>query len=242
MTNPNTNQTACVVIPVYKQSIDRSEEMALRQITTVLSHHDIYLISHQELDLSVYKNIFPDIKIELFSKKFFTSIHGYSRLCLYPFFYKRFIQYKYMLICQLDAYVFKDDLDHWTARGYDYIGAPWIDTEKKEPKAWIDLSSWFYNKVGNGGFSLRKIVKFYFLSYFLYPISFLTRKNEDFIWCVLLDKIGMGLKKPKVEEALQFAVESKPSKAFEILKGKLPFGCHAWEKNELEFWKKYIKF
>ena len=31
-----------------------------------------------------------------------------------------------MLIYQLDAYVFKDELLNWANKGYDYIGAPWL--------------------------------------------------------------------------------------------------------------------
>jgi hypothetical protein len=36
-------------------------------------------------------------------------------------------------------------------------------------------------------------------------------------------------------------VELEPKKAFEMLEGKLPFGCHAWEKREPDFWKPIIE-
>jgi hypothetical protein len=36
-------------------------------------------------------------------------------------FYERFVAYDYMLIYQLDAYVFKDELDDWSAKGYDLL-------------------------------------------------------------------------------------------------------------------------
>lgn len=43
------------------------------------------------------------------------------------------------------------------------------------------------------------------------------------------------------KEALEFAFERFPSEMYKIT-GKLPFGCHAWEKYEYEsFWKKFIK-
>jgi hypothetical protein len=59
-----------------------------------------------------------------------------------------------MLIYQLDAWVFKDDLMKWCNKGYDYIGAPWFEdfgSYEKGKKLW---------RVGNGGFSLRKIKYF----------------------------------------------------------------------------------
>ena len=68
-------------------------------------------------------------------------------------FYKRFYSYDYMLIYQLDAYVFKDELEYWCKKGYDYIGAPWLKLNKlKTMHEFADPPA-----VGNGGFSLRNI-------------------------------------------------------------------------------------
>ena len=56
-----------------------------------------------------------------------------------------------MLIYQLDAFIFKDEVNFWYEKNFDYIGAPWFD-------GWDNPS--IENKiigVGNGGFSLRKI-------------------------------------------------------------------------------------
>jgi hypothetical protein len=60
-----------------------------------------------------------------------------------------------MLIYHLDAYVFRDELEYWCKKDYDYIGAPWIslDNSKTMPVFNEPLA------VGNGGFSLRNITK-----------------------------------------------------------------------------------
>ena len=63
----------------------------------------------------------------------------------------RFKDYAYILICQTDAWVFRDELDYWCNQGYDYIGAP-IYFPRSE-QHFMDI---FFG-VGNGGFSLRKI-------------------------------------------------------------------------------------
>ena len=54
----------------------------------------------------------------------------------------------------MDAWVFKDELQKWCNKGYDYIGAPWFEdygSYEKGNRLW---------RVGNGGLSLRKVKKF----------------------------------------------------------------------------------
>ena len=47
-------------------------------------------------------------------------------LMLSPFFYESFLDFKYVLIHQLDVFIFKDELNYWCNQNYDYIGAPWF--------------------------------------------------------------------------------------------------------------------
>ena len=56
-----------------------------------------------------------------------------------------------MLICQLDVWIFRDEVSYWCEKGYDYIGAPIF---------YGYTANNFSTKImgiGNGGFSLRKI-------------------------------------------------------------------------------------
>ena len=62
--------------------------------------------------------------------------------------YRSFSSYAYMLVYQLDAFVFNDRLLEFCSMGYDYIGSPMRRTD-----SWRDIGC----SVGNGGFSLRKI-------------------------------------------------------------------------------------
>jgi hypothetical protein len=149
------------------------------------------------------------------------------------------------LIHQLDAFVFEDQLDFWCSKDYDYIGAPWIDAtwikKLKEKISWIDTCIY---PVGNGGFSLRKVKTFYYGSVFLAPIvSFLWKKrwNEDFFWSSLAHRLIPGFRIPQVIEARLFAIEEYPSLAYKNNGNTLPFGCHAWEKYEPEFWRAHIE-
>lgn len=89
-----------------------------------------------------------------FHENYFKSIDGYNKLMLSPSFYKAFSNYEYILIYQLDAWVFKDELQHWCNQKYDYIGAPIYQNNK-------------LIGIGNGGFSLRKVD--YCLKVLAYP-------------------------------------------------------------------------
>ena len=69
-------------------------------------------------------------------------------------FYQRFASSEYILIYQLDGYVFSDALETWCQKGYDYIGAPvfrFHGSHEAGNRLW---------KVGNGGVSLRKTATF----------------------------------------------------------------------------------
>lgn len=144
-----------VVIPVYKAQPSEAERASFRQTLTVLRHHPIVLVTHRECQLDVYSSIMLQVGkeagIEYFDQSYFCSVASYNDLCFSPEFYDRFIAYEYMLICQLDVWLFSDQLDYWCQKGYDYIGAPIYHAYTMQR---------FTDKflgIGNGGFSLRRI-------------------------------------------------------------------------------------
>ena len=160
-----------------------------------------------------------------------------------PAFYRAFSAHRYLLIYQTDAYVFRDELMLWANKGYDYIGAPWIDkSPQTKQRIWIDLNRFTLGKVGNGGFCLRKIESHIHISQKWGWIQNLLRKNEDFFWSVLAPKLNRTFKIPTAKEAISFSFELAPSKAYEMNGKQLPFGCHAWQKYDPAFWSNYIPF
>ena len=129
-TASNTMNTVCVVVPIYLENPTNIEIASFKQVLKVLSNYDIIIYTYKELDVSVYlneANIYnKSLYLEFFDKDYFSSVKGYNRLCLNLDFYKRVSSYKYMLIYQLDAWVFRDELEYWCHKGYDYVGAPWF--------------------------------------------------------------------------------------------------------------------
>lgn len=150
----------CIVIPVYKifQKLTVDEKISWRQYLNILSNYHVSIICSVKLDISTYvedlitSNV--SYRILIFPAKYFVDIDGYNKLMLSKAFYKPFKSYSYILLYQLDAFIFRDELDYWTSLNYSYIGAPWFEDyhpETNEPKLW---------KVGNGGFTLRKVSDF----------------------------------------------------------------------------------
>jgi len=145
----------CVVIPVYKDSMSPCERASLRQCIGILGSHPIVLVCPEHLDTSEYNEAAGRIlDRRCFAQEYFAGVEGYNRLLLSHFFYAGFSSYEYMLIYQLDAWVFEDRLHYWCAKNYDYIGAPWFyrhRSHEEGERLWL---------VGNGGLSLRRIQRF----------------------------------------------------------------------------------
>jgi hypothetical protein len=135
-----------VLIPLYKDSITADEQISLRQLDYFLSAYQRIVVKPASL-----KKTLPGCKIVDFSDHHFSSIAAYSKLLLSPFFYETFSSFEYILIYQLDCLVFSDNLVQWCKEGYDYIGSPLFQKNSVRPK---------FSRVGNGGFSLRKVKSF----------------------------------------------------------------------------------
>src|SRR5690606_27341174 len=148
-----------VLIPVYKSSLSSSEARSLGQCLQVLGAHPIQLVAPAGLDTSEYDRCAGrSLAVEYFEPAFFGSVRGYSQLLVSKVFYQRFEAHEYILIYQLDAWVFSDQLLHWCRRSYDYIGAPCLDAPPLPAGTvpLLNLSKYLKNKAANGGLSLRR--------------------------------------------------------------------------------------
>ena len=244
---PSPRPHTAVLVPVYKPRPTASERFSIARTMEVLGRHPIWLVAPESLDTAPYTELFPTLRVARFPDAYFQGIPGYNRLLVSPFFYEKFADYEYVLICQTDVYVFADELDDWTRKGYDYIGAPWIETPPST-KRWspFNFSRFMTGKVGNGGFSLRKVSSHLRnarrWSRWVGLISGPTRTkiHEDYFWSLLVPRFDRAFRIPSLREALGFAFEYQPSKCYALNEGRLPFGVHAWEKYEPEFWAPFI--
>jgi len=149
------NNLCCIIIPIYKNYLTDYEILSLKQCCKILNNYKIIFVTYKKIDCSIYNDICNSFNVifnyEYFNKYYFNNIIGYNSLLISKNFYLRFKEYKYILIYQLDAYVFRDELEYWCNKEYDFIGAPWLKLDKSKPTVFFQE---IYN-IGNGGFSLR---------------------------------------------------------------------------------------
>ena len=116
-----------IVIPVYKEYMDRYEEISFHRALEVFSAYPVFLVGPKGISGRNYHKL-KKLDIFYFDDKYFKGISGYNRLMLSLDFYETFLDYNYILIYQLDAFVFDNNIMDWCLLGYDYIGAPWLNT------------------------------------------------------------------------------------------------------------------
>jgi hypothetical protein len=63
---------------------------------------------------------------------------------------------------------------------------------------------------------------------------------EDVFIVENASKYHPGFRIPPVREALRFAFDETPRKAFELNGRQLPFGAHAWYKHDRAFWEPHL--
>lgn len=243
----------CVVIPIYKPHPNKDETHSLCQCLKILQYYDIFFVTFESLDTHCYDVIVKQSKThciyEYFDKKFFDGISGYNKLMLSEEFYEHFISYDYILLYQLDAYIFRNELSKWCNLNYSFLGAPLPqnlstaveDAHNKISKYKVSIQHSF-----NGGASLRKT------SDFIQTIRdnkelingwYNDGLNEDIIFSALF----LNNEFPSDAEAREFSFDMFPKEELDKNGRKLPMLCHGWTKSKKEnhvynreFWLRYI--
>jgi hypothetical protein len=239
-----------VVIPVYRPNMEPYEELSLKRCREILGGHATTLVMPKNLQADQYKEVCGDLRSERFEPRYFERLKGYCKLMLSKEFYERFVDYRYILIYQLDAFVFSDQLLDWCSKGYDYVGAPWVNGLSLHPMTFFGarrlyrmLRVWNEPRlcyVGNGGFSLRNVKScLELLDEFNLEAKLWAEFEDQFLAYYCLRSGFMKL--PDLHTALQFSFEMEPSRCFAMNSEALPFGCHAWAKWDLEFWRPFFR-
>lgn len=255
---------AKVVIPIYSDELSERERMSIRNNTSVLNRYPIVLVMpHGISGDEALRQIPAGVSCEIVrvSDEWLgrrNGIAGYNRMMLSAEFYDLFSDAEYILLCQTDAWVFRDELEQWCDEGYDYIGAPWL---KRDIYGWPVIRHYLalrrmmlehgmkllrqsrFEKIGNGGLSLRRVDSFReACRAYREQIEYFTGRthhlyNEDVFWAL----IPKGFRYPTVRRALDFSFDTNPAYCYKLTDGRLPFSCHAWSKSRYyKFWQRFI--
>ncbi len=92
-----------VVIPVYKEELDEFEKISLAQARKVLGKYPFVFVAPEGKIFSYFES---GDGIVYCPQQFFQSVKTYNRLLMSPQFYEPFLSFDYILLYQLDAFVF----------------------------------------------------------------------------------------------------------------------------------------
>ncbi len=252
-----------VVNTIYQEQLSDLECRLVRNNLQRLASHPIVLLVPEDLSLDALREQFDvdsyevvRVSPEWLGRK--NGVAGYNRMMLSADFYSLFSDSEYILICQTDAYIDRDELLSWCDRGYDYIGAPWPMKSKynlplirhylalrramRRDRLNI-MHQDLFNRVGNGGLSLRRVAKCLEVcqNYGDTIERFCTSKhnlhNEDVFWALIPDDMHY----PSIAEALTFSIDLKPKQCFELSGKQIPFGIHGLTQPKYhDFWSNHI--
>ena len=240
----------------------------MRQCYAVLGAHPIKIITPRGTSLDAYQPGLPKLDVIYIDPKWQKSVASYNKLKLSRFFYNLFDDYEFLLTYEPDAFVFRDDLELWCSKNYDYIGAPWFEGFN------LATPDSKFLGVGNSGFSLRKVssvqkilrniyynqpfeyssgIRNLLKAYIKIPYRWLRNQSaenytiqstcnisEDRFFGEVAPAYAKDFKVAPIEEAIKFSFEVQPEVLFKLNNQQLPMGCHAWWRYNLEFWEPII--
>lgn len=248
--------TCAVLIPVYRETPDAMERALLSHCLQVFSRRPCLIVHPQGMHLARYEELTRGTACRYVAlpSSHFTSPITYNEMLLEPSFYRTFMGYEYILMHQLDSWVFADRLDEFLSLNVDYIGcAPPREQAKQD-----------------GGLSLRRTVACMEAckrAHTLDGISLLLRKRYmglGDLWAIIRRHLALPIDKRRpyrsedsfftfaaaicvdgfrvatTEQAMRFGFCENPAWLYRQT-GALPMGCHApYGNGHADFWHLHI--
>ena len=206
----------CIAIINHTEKLSDSEKLSIGKAIEVFGDkRDIFIVLPDNIDTNEYEIYSDKSTILKVNNEWLSTYKAYNNTLCSSDFYKLFSDYEYMLIYQTDCWVFEDRLDEFIELNYDYYGAAWPHLQ---------------NKVGNGGFSLRKVKK-------MIEITSKYKFNDDSIeshcdtWFCVTHGDELNICNLKV--ACNFAIEVPTQKYLNLL-DSFPMGLHG--KIMMKYW------
>lgn len=260
-----------VLTITHKPILTRYEEISITQCTKILKKYPRIFIVPKGMNVEYYSIHFPTWELHFVHPYWLSSYKRSNRLKISPKLFNAFKKFQFILFHEPDAFVFSDQLTYWCHRGYSYIGAPWFEgknnvTEKakligvgnsglslrkvedhiRATDIWKPFLKWsdleWYIKPDQS--SVLQFCKFLFRvsignTTWWYLNNF--RWNEDYFWSFFINRLFDWFTIPPPEIAMKFSFEVLPNRLYQENNYQLPFGCHAWWRYDLNFWKPHIE-
>ncbi|MEN0048859.1 MAG: DUF5672 family protein [Bacteroidota bacterium] len=260
-----------ILIITHKPQLHDYEQISIKQCYRILGNYPIVFVCPDDLDTSFYQETFPNCDIHCIPPKWQKNYKQFARLKMSPLLYEHYKSYEYILFYEPDAFVFKDKMDYWCSLGYSYIGAPWFMgmSDAKENAAFLGVGNggfslrkiedhlkviyshkrifykrdfWlFWNWSRNKPLQILKFFYRYIVGNSTYHHLNNFQWGEDRFWGLYVSRAFEWFTTPPLEVARKFSIETLPNKLYKDNNQQLPFGCHAWWRYDLEFWRPHIE-
>lgn len=263
----NDSKRAVILITVHQPTFTPLEEISLRQCFKVLGHHPIRLVCPQGMDTSAYRAVAPEMEIDPIPAFWQSSYANFTKMKIEPFLYRRYQAYDYVLFYELDAFVFRDELVAWCDKELDYIGAPWFEgmvaAQDEAPVHGVGNGGFSLRKVSSmlrARLSKRLWLRLLISEARRKPLQALRRlftdlpsiatgrdttihyeRGEDSFWGLVVSRHLPWFKVASFDEARRFSFETLPRRLYKLNDQHLPFGCHAWARYDIEFFRPHIE-
>ena len=265
MVNPATANRPVVVIPVYSDTLSATAKLSVDRAIDIVGQHAICFIGPRHVQphlAGLCQHYGRHTQSTVFDDRFFSGIKGYNRLMRSRSFYAAFSSFSHILIAQTDTLILRDELEAWCQEDYSYIGAPWFagGSQPRQPLEFFGVGNGGFSLRRVADFlrvlgqprhipnfikshkgvadGERKTVRWlkheWLLAYNFEPLF--PTSNEDFFWGILVPSACPFFRVPGLAAASRFAFEVEPRHLYALNGGQLPFGCHAWERYDRDFW------
>ena len=228
------------------------------------------LICPDGLDVTWYRTFVPEIPIEYVDRRWLSTLAMFASFKISPLLYETYEDFEYILFYEPDAFVFSDQLEEWCDRDFDYVGAPWFEGfseptsdrmigvgnggfSLRKVKSHLRIAKRFEREQAlfRGGYRRHAPDKLRFAlaqasrilgigkgrRYYVSPPHY---GADDMFWAKAPTR-DRSFRIAPPDLAFSFSFEAKPRLLYEMNSHRLPFGCHAWFRYDLAFWKPFIE-
>lgn len=219
--------TVAIVVPIHREYPTHEDRVSLLQCGRVFRERDVVMLAPRGLDLWAYDELLPGhLTTERVPAEWMSSLRAYNAMMLSGSVHRRFVGYDHMLLHEPDAIVFEDDLDHWCAEDFDYVGAPWFDGGAEACKLYA---------VGNSGLSLHRLSKWNAIPAHAAAESARYPGQCDHFWSLRMPELYPEFRIATIEQAIRFSWEVQPRRCARMAGVDMPFGMHKWFAYDREF-------
>lgn len=223
------DKSVMILIPIYRETLSKVEVLSLHRTRQVLDSHLVSFVAPECMRKFLAAKEFEAV---YFPDKCMNSLSAYNRLLMSRDLYERFQEFEYILICQLDVWVFHDSINDFVDLHYDYIGAPTLVrmNEQGEPELFG----------ANGGFSLRRVSTFMRILDAHKEEAVQWTGNEDEFFSFCGEKYPKEFRVAPKDIAMRFAFDRFSRYMYRKNQKRLPMAWHGWLTYDPEFSHRFI--